>query len=133
MTKAEWALIVVLRCGAAVLMLAALAVVMPFSWMAATHELLGLGTLPDIPLIQYLTRSVSAFYAYHGVLILLLSFDVRRYAPVIRFIAWTTVVCGGLLLALDLWCGMPWFWTLAEGPSVVAFGLLLVLLRPARS
>src|SRR5262249_30254362 len=118
MSKAEWALIVVLRFGAAVLMLAAVAVVMPVSWMTATHDLFGQGPLPDMPIVQYLTRSVSAFYAYHGALMLVLSFDVRRYAGVIRFMAWGNVVFGALLLGLDLWCGMPWLWTLVEGPSV---------------
>src|SRR5438105_4967507 len=100
MSKAEWALIVVLRFGAAVLMLAALAMVMPFSWMTAIHDLLGQGTLPNMPVIQYLTRSVSAFYAYHGALVLLLSLDVRRYAAVIRFMAWGNMVFGVLLLGL---------------------------------
>jgi hypothetical protein len=131
MSKSEWALIVVLRFGAAVLMLAALAVVMPFSWMTGIHDLLGQGPLPDMPIVQYLTRSVSAFYAYHGALLILLSFDVRRYAAVIRFLGWGNVVFGVLLVVLDVWAGMPWYWTLLEGPSVIAFGLVVVLLQRA--
>ncbi len=132
MPQPERALVIVLRFGAVVLLLAAVAVVMPFSWMATVHDLFGHGTLPDLPVVQYLTRSVSAFYAYHGALVLLLSSDVRRYAAVVRFLGWANVVFGGVLLILDVCVGMPWFWTAAEGPGVAGFGLVvLALLRRA--
>src|SRR5262245_4028744 len=128
MSKTERALVVVLRCGAVVLLLAALAVFMPFPWMREIHDLFGQGTLADVPIVGYLTRSVAAFYAYHGALVLLLSFDVRRYAAVIRFLAWANVVFGVVLAVIDVWVGMPVFWTMLEGPGVIGFGLVVLLL-----
>jgi hypothetical protein len=58
--------------------LAVLPFVMPFSWMAAVHESLGMGVLPDKPVVDYLARYASAFSAFYGLLLLLLMTDVRR-------------------------------------------------------
>src|SRR2546430_4441052 len=89
---------------AAVLLLAA--------WMAATHEWLGLGDLPDRPVVGYRARSVSVLYALHGALTWFLSCDVRRYGPVIRFRAVATMLCGVGLVFLDVAVGMPAYWVL---------------------
>ncbi len=35
------------------------AVVMPFDWMNVIHRQAGLGELPDVPIVGYLTRSIS--------------------------------------------------------------------------
>ena len=95
------------------------AVVMPTAWMDATNQWLGLGELPDLPIVGYLTRSLSAMYAMHGALLVFLSFNVRRYATVLRFLAGVGVLFGATMLALDLAVGMPWWWTLSEGPFVI--------------
>ena len=84
---AEKWMIVLLRLTAVVLLTALFPAVMPFAWMDATHQWLGLGKLPDAPIVGYLTRSLSALYAVHGVLVLYLSLDVRRFLPVIRCVA----------------------------------------------
>ena len=34
--------------------------------MAACHEAMGLGPFPDAPIVEYLARSVSAYYAMLG-------------------------------------------------------------------
>src|SRR5262245_41157498 len=112
-------LVLVLRFCAAVLLLALVAVVMPFSWMAAIHVRLGLGELPDVPLMSYLTRSLSGLYAFHGALIWFLSTDVRRYAPVLRFLAWCSMAFGVGMVFLDLAVGMPVGWVVMEGPIIV--------------
>jgi hypothetical protein len=75
----------------------------------------------------YLTRSVSALYALHGALLIFLSLDVRRYLPLVRFLGAASIVMGVLLLGLDLAVGMPVFWTVAEGPPVVALGLVILV------
>jgi hypothetical protein len=46
------------------------AVFVPLSWMDATHRWLGLGEMPTAPVVEYLARSVSAFYAVLGALCL---------------------------------------------------------------
>ena len=92
--RPQRALIFLLRFGAAILLLALLAVVMPVRMMATTNVHLGLDPLPQKPIVAYLTRSLSALYAYHGLFLLYISFDVRRYLPLIRFIAWSTIAGG---------------------------------------
>jgi hypothetical protein len=62
---------------------ALVAVFMPFSWMAATHRWLGLGEMPTGPVVEYLARSVSAFYAFFGAPCLVLAGDIERYRPVV--------------------------------------------------
>ena|SRR5258708_3891838 len=123
------ALVFLLRFGATVLLIALLAVVMPVPMMSSINAHLGLDPLPKSPIIAYLTRSLSALYAYHGLILLYVSFDVRRYAPLIRFIAWSTIGFGLFMLILDPWAGMPWYWTISEGPAVIAYGLALLCLQ----
>ena len=127
----ERRLALVLRLGGAVMLCATLAILLPTGWMVAVHRWLGMGELPRVPIIEYLTRSASALYAIHGGLLLVLAQDVRRYARVIVFLGAANVALGGVLLALDLFAGMPWYWTLGEGPFVAATGVLLVVLARA--
>ncbi len=128
--SAERWLAILLRIAGGVMLLAFGAVVMPAEWMAANHRWLGLGEFPASPLVDYLTRSASVLYGIHGGLYLVVAGDVRRYAGVLAYLAATAVLFGVLMLGIDLHAGMPWYWTFSEGPSVLAFGaLLLVLLR----
>ena len=129
MSRCERWLRFLLYFAAAGLMLAALAVIMPTSWMAATHEWLGMGEFPDRPLTGYLTRSIAALYAYHGVMMLVLARDVRRFLPMIGLVGYCEVLFGIILLVIDLYVGMPWFWTAVEGPSLVGFGSVIIHLQ----
>jgi hypothetical protein len=124
-------LVVLLRLSGGLLLLALLAIFLPTEWMAATHRWLGLGEFPGSPLVEYLTRSASALYAVHGGLLLVLACDVRRFAPVIVYVAGAGVVFGVLMVGIDLTAPMPLYWTVGEGP--VALGLGLVILWLARS
>jgi hypothetical protein len=124
----ERALIWLLRFGGAVTLLGFGAVFLPVEWMAATHVWLGLGEFPRSPLVDYLTRSISALYALHGGLLLLVSWDVRRHARVVVYVAIASIVFGLLLLGIDLHAGMPLRWTLGEGPPVVLMGCVILYL-----
>lgn len=107
------------------------AMLLPESVMAAIHERLGLGIFPASPLVDYLTRSISGLYGIHGCLYLLVASDVVRYRPLIALFATVNVVFGAVMIAIDLHAGMPWFWTLAEGPSIVIVGLVWFVLLGA--
>ena len=124
----ERLLILLLRLCAVCLLVALVPAFMPFSWMMTIHRAIGLGELSETPLNQHLTRSLSAVYALQGALMLVVSFDVRRYWPIIRFLGWANVLLGAFLLALDHFAGLPLFWILSEGPSVIATGLLILWL-----
>jgi hypothetical protein len=125
MTTADRVLVILLRVGGVGGLLALIAVVMPLSWMDAIHRWLGLGELPTGPIVEYLARSLSLFYALVGGLCLLLASDLERYRPLIRLLGPTIVVMGALALGIDLASGMPWWWTAFEGPPGVPFGALI--------
>lgn len=130
MAPTERILTLYLRILAGVLLLALPTALLPFDWMDAAHRALGMGELPRAPLTGYLTRSLSLLYGFHGLLLFYLSFDVRRHLALLRYVAALSIALGVALFVVDLVQGMPWFWTAAEGPSLVAaYGLLLFLLR----
>ena len=131
--KSEPFLRLFLRAVGAVAALAAFCAVMPYSWMNATHQFLGMGVLPDKPVVGYLARSTSAFYALFGGLFWVLSFNLVRYRPVLLYMGAATVALGLLLCGVDRVEGLPLFWRAVEGPIDTAFGLIILwLLRGVR-
>jgi hypothetical protein len=112
----------VLRAVGAVSLLALVAVVMPYAWMDATHQWLGLGRLPDQPVVGYLARSLSAFYALFGGLLWALSFDLQRHRPTLCFLGVAIIAFGAILLGIDWAEGLPLYWRLGEGPWVMIIG-----------
>ena len=128
MTRNERILVWLLRVTGMIMLSALGAVVMPFSWMNSIHLQQSLGVLPDVPIVGYLTRSISALYALHGALLIFLAHDVPRYVSVVRFLAVTDAVFGAVMLGIDWAVGMPLFWTVPEGPSTIASGLLILWL-----
>ncbi len=128
MARHEKALVWLLRASAVLLLTALVPAVMPFGWMVATHRWLGLGELPQGPIIGYLTRSLSMLYAVHGVLVFYLSLDVQRFLPVIRCLAALNIAFGIGMIVLDCQVGLPLWWILAEGPFLIALGAVLLWL-----
>ena len=63
-----------------------------------------------------------------GGLSILASCDVRRYGPVITYLAWATMAFGAVMTGIDAMARMPKYWTLAEGPPTFVIGLLILLL-----
>lgn len=112
----ERVLTLLLRLDGSIMLLALLSSIMPLAWMQETHSWLGMGELPEGPIIGYLTRSLALMYAMHGAIVLFLSKDVRRYLPVVKFVAVLAILFGAGMTALDFIVGMPWFWTACEGP-----------------
>jgi hypothetical protein len=123
--NAKRLLVLVLRLNAAILLLAFGAVFLPHEWMEAIHHRLFPGDFPATPLVGYVTRSLSALYAFVGIVLWYASCDVRRYRPLIAFQAWLTVLFGVLMLGIDLAVGMPWMWTVGEAVTVTGIGVLM--------
>ena len=118
-----------LRLGGVMLSLAFAAVFLPTSWMASSHEWLGMGEFPASPLTDYLTRSLSALYGFHGVLLFIVANDPRRYERIVLYLGIMKGVFGAMLLAIDLHAGLPQHWTSLEGPPLVGMGMLILYLR----
>ncbi len=114
-----------------ILLSALVAVFLPHSVMDSLHAQMGLGQLPDAPIVDYLTRSLSLIYASNAPLCGFVARDVRRWREVIVVQAWVGATYGLGLLALDLVIGMPLFWTICEGPLVVALSAAVLLLARA--
>lgn len=130
LTAKERLLIVVLRIIGVVLISAIFPVFFPSSWIATLNDQLGLADFPDQPLSWYLARSLSLMYFAHGVIVLSLSTDLRRYWPLIRVLGYLNVILGIVLTGIDVVTTMPVWWTAGEGPSVILGGCaLLVLVR----
>jgi hypothetical protein len=127
--RKERILRLLLRSGGALMLFASFAIFLPTEWMARTHGWLGLGTFPASPLVEYLTRSNSLLYALHGGLLCSVASRVRRHTAIVGYLGWTNVVAGAVMVGIDLRAGMPWYWTLVEGPPVAAFGVVMLYLR----
>ena len=125
MDRYEKTLTLILRIVAVVSMTAVFAVVMPAEWMSAIHRRLGMGELPQGPIMGYLTRSLSALYAAHGAMLFFVSLDVRRYLPLVRCLAVIGVLFGAAVLALDVAVGLPMLWIVCEGPFIIGLGCVL--------
>jgi hypothetical protein len=119
------ALVFLLRIFGGLTLLAFLAMLMPPDAMAWVHLRMGLGEFPRAPVVDYLARSISGLYGFHGVLVLLVSTDLERYRPILVYIWVLNIVFGLMLVAIDVYAGLPWWWTASEGPPIVALGLVL--------
>lgn len=128
MTKQERLFKLVLRIIGSAALLALFAVVMPYSWMNAIHEWLGMGVLPSEPIVGYLARSTSAFYALLGGLMWVVSFDLQRYRTVLIYIGAGIIFFGAALFVIDMLEGMPLWWSIGEGSFNVAFGVVIFVL-----
>ena len=127
--QTEQTLVLLLRFLAILELLAIPTVMLPLSWMAVVHEYLGLGQLPDAPIVSYLARSVSVFYSFHGAIVLFMSRDVRRYWPLIRLWAVMMILMGIFLLTIDVALKMPIFWIISEGPFAIVLGGIVLWLQ----
>jgi hypothetical protein len=133
-TSHQRILVIFLRLFGGVTVLAFLAMLLPVDWMAATHGWLGLGEFPRAPIVDYLARSVSSLYGFHGVLVLLVARDPVRHRSIVLYLGWMYVVAGVMATIIDLCAPLPWWWTLAEGPSTLISGAaILYLARSLRT
>ncbi len=124
----EQTLKLILRLMGSSSLLALIFVAAPYTWMESIHSTLGMGQLPDQPVVGYLARSTSAFYALLGGLFWVVSFDLGRHRRVLIYLGAAISSLGVVLLVVDWSEGMPPFWKNWEGPFVMAFGLAILFL-----
>ena len=92
--------------------------------MNFVHEnFVHLGPLTHTPVLEYMARTLTALYAFHGAVIVRLSFDVPRYRPVVKFVGCLQVLLGLAAFAIDFAAGLPWFWAIGEGMGLTGGGL----------
>ena len=128
MTRQEYLFKLFLRIIGTAALFAVVAVFMPYSRMNTIHKWLGMGELPAEPIVGYLARSTSGFYALLGGLFWLTSFDLHRHRLVLCYLGIVIVIFGMALFIIDLLEGMPLYWGLTEGPVNVGFGIVILVL-----
>jgi hypothetical protein len=110
--------------------LAAVALFMPASWMAWTHQRMGMGEFPAAPIAEYLARLTSALYAVLGVLLLLLARDIRQYSRIIAYMAFAIPAISVSVALMCRHLDMPLSWIVSDLISCGLFCIVtLVLLR----
>lgn len=124
----EKLLVWLLRIAGATEILAFVAVVMPRSWMEIANAAVGLGEMPDGPLIMFMIRQASYTYGVHGLSLWLLATDVERFRPFIIFNGIAFLVAAPVFVLIDVSSGMPLWWTVSDPLSCGLFGAALLLL-----
>ena len=122
-----------LQISGAATTLAFAAMLLPVEWMAEIHHRLGLGAFPRAPVTEYLARSISLLYGFHGILTIIVGTDPVRYRPIVTYIASMYLVTAVAIAAIDIHAGMPWWWTVGESGTIGVLGLLLTFLNVRRS
>jgi hypothetical protein len=127
---AERWLVLLLRLVGGVCLLALVPLWMPRGWIEVGHRWAGWGEFPAAPIAEYLARSVSALSAFYGGLLVALSFDVRRYAPLVRYQAVAIMALSACGVVVGRWAGVPlWF---VVGDAVACWVYCIAMLILAR-
>jgi len=124
----ERLLVWLLRLCGAVEIFAFIAVVMPRSWMEILHAWIGLGAMPEGPVLMFMIRQASYTYGVHGVSLWLIASDVKRFHAFVVFNAIAFLVAAPVFFLIDFTSGMPWWWTMSDPVSCGLFGAALLLL-----
>jgi hypothetical protein len=110
-------------------LLALIAVLLPHSSMSVIHQALGLGAFPEQPIVGYLARCTSIWYASYGLLLWFVSCNVEKYSLLITCLAATMFLQGFIVVGIDVAEGMPDWWIAIEGPCCSSLGAALLLLQ----
>ncbi len=88
--------------------------------------LTGFGQPPPLPLLHYLAAGGSLVYLILSGLLWIIAGDVVRYRPLVRFMAWASLVAAPLLWWIDSHTGMPRWWVMMDAVSCLVGGAVLL-------
>ena len=117
-----------LRLAGAVEIVAFISVVMPRSWMEISHEWLGMGAMPDGPLVMFMIRQASYAYGMHGISLWLIASDVDRFRPLVIFNGIAFLLAAPVFFLIDYTSGVPFWWTIGDTLACAFFGSALLWL-----
>jgi hypothetical protein len=126
-TAERW-LVLLLRLIGGICLLALVPLWMPRSWIETGHQGLGWGAFPAAPIALYLARSVSALSAFYGGLLVALSFDVRRYGPLICYQAVAIMTLSACGVVLGVWSGVPWWFVAGDAVACWVYCVPMLML-----
>jgi hypothetical protein len=116
----------ILWIAAAFEILAFIAVVMPRSWMEAGHTWLGMGRMPEGPLLMFMIRQASYTYGMHGVSLAVLATDLKRFRPLLLLNGISFTAAAVVFALIDYTSDMRWFWTVGDALGCGFFGVALL-------
>jgi hypothetical protein len=128
MNRADFWLGLLLRVSGGICCLAIIPFFMPRTWIQIGHEFMRLGSFPSAPIAEYLARSVSALCAFYGGLLIALSFDVHRFAPLIKYQAIAMMGLSAIGDYAGARAGLPAIWMAADAAGLWAFQLPILIL-----
>jgi hypothetical protein len=117
-----------LRLSGVTEMLAFIAVVMPRSWMEVSHEWLGMGVMPDAPLVMFMIRQASYAYGMHGIALWIIASDVVRFRRLVIFNGIAFLLAGPVFFIIDYTSGVPFWWTIFDALACGSVGAATLLL-----
>jgi hypothetical protein len=117
----------VLRATGVLFLLAFVGAALPESWMKTVYESGEVGPWPHGAIVVYLARALSLLYGTYGLLALYMSLDMRRYLPLIRFLALVGFACAPVMFMVIWTAGLPTIWVLSEPTSILIISALLYL------
>ena len=117
-----------LRALGVICVLAIIPLVIPFRFLDAAHQRMGLGSFPSGPIAEYLARSVCSLCVFYGGLLLTLSRDVERFAPIIRYQAIAIMLLSAFGIFAGTRAGLPAIWVVVDAIGCWIFLLPIYLL-----
>jgi len=105
-----------------------IAVIMPRSWMEASHVWLGLGQMPESSVLMFMIRQASYNYGMHGVFLWILASDLKRFRLLVLLNGFSFLLAGPIFFIIDYTSGMPWWWSAMDGPSLAVMGAAMLWL-----
>ena len=109
-------------------LLAFFAVIMPRTWMEGAHLWLGLGQMPDGPIIIFMIRQASYTYGMHGISLWVISLNVDRFRLLVVLNGIAYLVAGPVFFLIDYTAGMPLWWTMGDTFGCGLLGAVLLWL-----
>jgi hypothetical protein len=106
--------------------LAFIAVIMPRSWMEASHAWLGLGGMPHGSVLMFLIRQASYSYGMHGVSLWIIASDVKRFRALVVFNGIAYLLAAPVFFTIDYLSGMPMWWALGDSTGCGLVGVALL-------
>src|SRR4030095_14217280 len=101
----------ILRIAGGTEILAFFAVIMPRSWMEISHAWLGMGEMPEGPVLMFLIRQASYTYGMHGVSLWVLASDVVRFRKLVILNGIAYLLAGPIFFWIDYTTGLALYWT----------------------
>jgi hypothetical protein len=101
--------------------------------MEISHAWLGLGEMPDGPLLMFMIRQASYTYGVHGLSLWLIATDVERFRPFVVFNGIAFLLAAPVFFLIDLTSGMPLWWAASDPVSCGFLGAALLWLALHKS